>query len=142
MTKLKLPRKQKKALKNIRFTKRWLEQTYAIIAEASRRVGNALIADAEMRRIEILLSHPYPETKSVRKIRNKPLVKHLEETRRLPVLERLKSEYIRQALLRKNEMKMGCPADEQEAFEMCNHHFEVDKTILHEGGLLEVVPKQ
>lgn len=40
------------------------------------------------------------------------------------------------------ETKMECPADEHEAFEMCNHHFEVDKTILHEGGLLEVVPKQ
>jgi hypothetical protein len=142
MIKLKLPRKQKKALKNIRFTKRWLEQTYAIIAKASRRVGNALIADTEMRRIEILLSNPYPETKWVRKIRNQPFVKHLEETRRLPVLERLKSEYIRQALLRKNEMKMEGPADEHEAFEMCNPNFEVDKTILHEGGLLEVVPKQ
>lgn len=121
MEKYKLPRKLKKAKKHFYFTQEWynLDDKKKLIL--SRRFG---IAGIYWMITLQRMSKPYPETKWIRKYR--------------AYLSRSRQKYI----VSSSDMKMEAPADEHEAFEMYNPNFEVDKTILHEGGLLEVVPKQ
>lgn len=101
MTKLKLPRKQKKALQHIRFTKRWLEEELDVLVNKCRQFGQTDLVQAETMRVEKLLLHPYPETKWIRKVSHHPFVRHIKETKSWSTLRRLRSEFIRQALKEK-----------------------------------------